>query len=59
MSHKAGHIIVQSLKTVPTLKPEQRAQLDEIEARDQYTMGDRVALSILTFQLADDPMPES
>jgi hypothetical protein len=54
MSHKAGHIIVQALKSVPSLTQEQRAQLDNIESRDQYTLQDKMYLSILTFQVADD-----
>lgn len=59
MSHKAGHIIIQSLRTVPTLTQSQRATLDEIEARDQYTLQDRMAIAFISFQLADDALPES
>lgn len=54
MSHKAGHIIIQSLLTVPTLPPTQRTQLEEIEARDQYTMTDRMLISLVAFQVSDD-----
>lgn len=54
MSHKAGHIIIQSLKAVPTLTTDQVAHLNEIEARDQYTMADRMYLCVLTYQVADD-----
>lgn len=54
MSHKAGHIIVQALITVPTLSPEQRTHLLEIESRDQYTIADRMFLCVLTYQVADD-----
>jgi len=54
MSHKAGHIIVQALKTVPTLTPEQHATLDDIENRNQYTLMDRMAISVIAFQVADD-----
>lgn len=54
MSHKAGHIIIQSLLTVPTLQAPQRAQLEDIEERDQYTMSDRMLISLVAFQLADD-----
>lgn len=59
MSHKAGHIIVQSLKQVPTLTDEQRQHLDDIEVRDAYTVADRIYICALTYQVADDPVPES
>lgn len=52
MSHKAGHIIVQSLRLMPGLTNGQRARLDEIESRDQFTMSDRLYLAWLTFTLA-------
>lgn len=52
MSHKAGHIIIQSLKVTPGLTAGQLAMLDEIESRDQYTMSDRLYLGWLTFTLA-------
>lgn len=58
MSHKAGHIIVQKLLEIPTLKPAQRAQLQDIEARDQYTWQDRMVVSLVSFQLCDDELPE-
>lgn len=54
MSHKAGHIIVQSLLTVSTITQDQRAHLQEIEGRDQYTIADRMFLCVLTYQVADD-----
>lgn len=58
MSHKAGHIIVQKLLEIPTLTPAQRATLEEIQNRDQYTLQDRLAVGMITFQVADDLMPE-
>jgi hypothetical protein len=54
MSHKSGHIIIQSLKTTPDITPEQISKLEEIEQRDEYTVADRMYLAVLTFQLADD-----
>lgn len=55
MSHKAGHIIIESLVTVPTLTQEQKDKLTEIAARDEYTVADRIYLCALTYQVADDP----
>lgn len=52
MSHKSGHIIIQSLRVTPGLTSGQQAMLDEIEARDAYTMSDRLYLAWLTFTLA-------
>jgi hypothetical protein len=54
MSHKAGHIIVQKLLEIPTLTPEQRSMLEEIQQRDQYTLQDRLAIGMIVFQVADD-----
>lgn len=54
MSHKAGHIIIPKLLEIPTLTPEQRATLEDIEARDEYTLQDRLAIGMITFQVADD-----
>jgi hypothetical protein len=54
MSHRAGHIIILALKQVPTLTPEQTSKLQEIEQRDQYTLQDRLAIGMITFQVADD-----
>lgn len=59
MSHKAGHIIVQSLLEVPTLTQEQKSHLEEIQARDEYSVADRIYICALTYQVADDPVPES
>lgn len=56
MSHKAGHIIVQSLLTVPTITPEQRTHLQDVEARDEYTVADRIYICALTYAVADDPV---
>ena len=56
MSHKAGHIIVQSLITVPTLTQEQKNHLSDIELRDEYTVADRIYICALTYQVADDPV---
>jgi hypothetical protein len=54
MSHKAGHIIVLKLLEVPTLTPEQRSTLEEIDQRDAYTLQDRLAIGMIVFQVADD-----
>ena len=54
MSHKAGHIIIPKLLEIQTLTLEQRATLEEIQARDQYTFQDRLAIGMITFQVADD-----
>ncbi len=54
MSHKAGHIIVPKLLEIPTLTPEQRSTLEEIQQRDQYTLQDRLAIGMIVFQVADD-----
>lgn len=56
MSHKAGHIIVKALLTVPSLTPEQKAHLEDIEIRDTYTVADRIYICALTYQFADDPV---
>jgi len=55
MSHKAGHIIIQSLLTVPTVTQEQRTHLEEVQARDEYNVSDKIYLCALTYQVADDP----
>lgn len=55
MSHKAGHIIIQSLVTLPTVTTEQRAKLEEIEARDAYNMQDRLYIGWVAATVADDP----
>jgi hypothetical protein len=55
MSHKAGHIIIESLVTVPTLTQEQKDKLNEIATRDEYTVSDRIYICALTYQVADDP----
>jgi hypothetical protein len=54
VSHKAGHIIVQKLVEIPTLTTDQRATLEEIDQRDQYTLQDRLAIGMIVFQVADD-----
>lgn len=59
MSHKAGHIIVRALLTVPTLTTEQRAHLEDIEIRDAYTVADRIYICALTYQFADDIVEDS
>lgn len=54
MSHKAGHVIVKALLTVPTLTQDQQTHLQEIETRDQYNVSDRIYICALTYQVADD-----
>lgn len=54
MSHKAGHIIIQSLVTLPTVTHEQRCQLEDIEARNEYTMADRLYIGYIAATVADD-----
>ncbi len=54
MSHKAGHIIVPKLLEIPTLTQEQRETLEVIQQRDQYTLQVRLAIGMITFQVADD-----
>jgi hypothetical protein len=56
MSHKAGHIIIESLLTVPTITTEQSTHLQEIATRDEYTVSDRIYICALTYQVADDPV---
>lgn len=57
MSHKSGHIIIQKLKELP-ITEDQRSSLSEIEARDQYTITDRLYLGYVTYVVAPEPAEE-
>lgn len=54
MSHRSGHIILLALKSSPDITPEQCSRLDEIEQHDEFTVADRMYMSLLVFQLSDD-----
>lgn len=55
MSHKSGHVIIQAIKPLPSVTPEQRCALDEIEKRDEYTLQDRLYLGYIASKVA--PLP--
>ncbi len=57
MSHKSGHVIIEAIRPLPAVqsKPEVLKRLDEIEARDQYTLGDKLYLGVLVSNIADEP----
>jgi hypothetical protein len=55
VSHKSGHIIIQAIKPLPSVTPEQRRTLEEIEARDEYTFQDRLYLGYIASKVA--PLP--
>lgn len=53
MSHRSGHIIINSLLSTSSLTSEQRSRLQDIEQRDEYTWSDRLYLAWLTFTVTD------
>lgn len=55
MSHKSGHVIINVIKPLPAVTPEQRKALEEIEARDEYTLQDRLYLGYIASKVA--PLP--
>lgn len=55
MSHKSGHIIINAIKPLPAVTPEQRQALEEIEERDEYTLQDRLYLGYIASKVA--PLP--
>lgn len=55
MSHKSGHVIIQAIKPLPAVTPEQRQVLEEIESRDEYTLQDRLYLGYIASKVA--PLP--
>jgi hypothetical protein len=54
MSHKSGHIIIQSLRLTPGLNVDQSTRLNEIETRDEYTMMDRLYMAWLTYSVSGE-----
>lgn len=55
MSHKSGHVIINVIKPLPSVTPEQRAVLEDIEERDEYTLQDRLYLGYIASKVA--PLP--
>lgn len=55
MSHKSGHVIIQAIKPLPAVTPEQRQALEEIEARNEYSLQDRLYLGYVVSKVA--PLP--
>lgn len=55
MSHKSGHVIIQAIKPLPAVTEEQRTTLEDIEARDEYTLQDRLFLGYIVSTVA--PLP--
>lgn len=55
MSHKSGHIIIESLMEVPELTIEQRSGLivlaNRLEQRGELSTADRMALAWLVYKL--------
>jgi len=64
MSHKSGHIIINSMvgegedgeKKVACLSSDQVERLKDIRARDEYSGIDRLYLGMLVASIADDPV---
>lgn len=62
MSHKSGHIIINSILPVggsPIVplagNTEAIERLNDIRSRDQYTIADRLYLGYIVGVIADDP----
>lgn len=58
MSHKSGHIIINAIKPLPSytaLPQEVRNQLDDIEARDEYNLMDKLVLGYAVSKIAAEP----
>ena len=55
MSHKSGHVIIQAIKPLPAVTPEQRSVLEDIEARNEYNLQDRLYLGYIASKVA--PLP--
>jgi hypothetical protein len=55
MSHRSGHVIIQAIKPLPAVTPEQRRVLEEIEARNEYNLQDRLYLGYIASKVA--PLP--
>lgn len=58
MSHKAGHIIIQSLMDIPTLSAEERMGLmvlsTRLEEKGSLSTAERMSLAWLVYKLAKD-----
>lgn len=63
MSHKSGHIIINSMlvsdhnsgQPLACLSPQECAELAAIRSRDEYTIADRLKLAMIVASHADDP----
>lgn len=55
MSHKSGSVIINVIKPLPSVTPEQRAELEAIQARDEYTLQDRLYIGYVASKIA--PLP--